>query len=231
MDSALRTISVPFRRATNSLSTDRASFLPLMLADLAPEITTGLPSFDLVRATLAKHLGNPADESVRAGVWSGLRAAGADLAALSRTELQSPVANAGRELVQVVATSGFHDRVVSESDLKRAEAAAAKGGPGLLAAMLLTPAWQWPAAPALATVPHGLWGDYAAWLSAAPQGFAAPGDADKYAGHILRRLEDLLAATERNVQAPASRAALDAYVRSTSAIPLYFHAGNLRRHA
>jgi predicted O-linked N-acetylglucosamine transferase (SPINDLY family)/glycosyltransferase involved in cell wall biosynthesis len=202
-----------------------------MLADFAPETLAGPPSFGRVRAMLAKHQDAPADEAVRAELQTALRAASAELAALPRANLQSPAVQAGRELVQAVSISGIHDRAMEPSDLPRAEAAAAKGGPGLLAAMLLVPAWQWPDAPALATVPHGLWGDYTAWLFAAPQGFAATGDADKYAAHILRRLEDLLAATERNAQAPASRAALEAYVRCASGIPLYFYAGNLRRHA
>jgi len=202
-----------------------------MPADLATEITTGLPSFGLVRAALAKHLEQPADDSVRTEFLTALRAASADLAALPRTELETPLALAGRELVQAVALSGAHDRAVDDADLKRAETAAAKGGPGLLAAMLLVPAWQWLEAPALATLPHAIWGDYAAWLFAPPQGFSASGDADRYAAHILRRLEDLLAATERNAQAPASRAAFEAYVRVGSGIPLYFHSGNLRRHA
>ena len=230
MDSALRMFTAPFRRATNSPSTDRASYGPLMLADVT-ETTTALPSFERVRAALARHQEQPADEPVRAELWASLRAASADLMALPRTELQTPVTLAARELVQAVASSGAHDRAVEANDLKRAEAAAAKGGPGLLGALLLTPAWQWPSAPPLAAVPHGLWGEYVAWLFAAPQGFSAIGDADTYAAHILRRLEELVAATERNAQAPASRAALEAYSRWGSGIPLYFHAGNLRRHA
>ncbi len=189
------------------------------------------PAFAGVRAALSAYQEHPADEHVEAQLGAALRAASAELASLPRTDLQSPAVLAGRELVLAVSASGAHDRAAVPADLQQAEAHAARGGPGILAAMLLVPAWQWPGAPALAAVPHGLWGDYTAWLFAAPQGFSEVGDADSYAAHILARLEELHAALERNARAPASRAALEAYVRHASGIPLYFHAGNLRRHA
>ena len=203
-----------------------------MLADLRPELDEAVPpAFGRVRAALAAYQEQPADPAARFELRAALAAAGAILAALPRTDLHGPVARAGRDLVRLVSASGVHDDAVAAGTLEAASAAAAKGGPGLLAAMFLVPAWQWRAAPTLGVVPHGLWGDYTAWLFSAPQGFSGVGDADTYAAHIGRRLEEFLAAVERNPKAPASRAALDAYVRHASGIPLYFHAGNLRRLA
>ncbi|MEO6875486.1 MAG: glycosyltransferase [Opitutaceae bacterium] len=198
---------------------------------LADTFTDTPLSLGLVRAALAAYQADPGEEDLRAELQAALRTASADLAAMPRADLQSPAVTAARDLLLTVSASGAHDRAVEAADLQQAEVAAAKGGPGLLAAMLVTPAWQWPAAPALANTPHGLWGAYTAWLFAVPQGFSAIGDADKYAAHILLRLEEMVTSLERNSTAPAARAALDAYTRHASGIPLYFHAGNLRRHA
>jgi protein O-GlcNAc transferase len=80
-------------------------------------------------------------------------------------------------------------------------------------------------------VPDELWGDYTAWLFAPVQGFCAPGQAERFAAHTLRRLEDLVAWTDRNLGSRTVRIALDAYLNTASCIPLYFAEGSLRQHA
>lgn len=155
------------------------------------------------------------------------------IAHLPKKQLKTAVADDIRALIKTVSESGIQDSPTSPADLELAKKLAAEfpGGPGLLAAMLLTSAWQWPEAPALNRVPDELWGDYAAWLFAPVQGFCAPGQAEKYAAHTLRRLEELVAWTDRNLGSTTVRAALDAYVETASCIPLYFVEGSLRAHA
>jgi len=192
---------------------------------------TALASATRARAALAAHLEHPAAAAGLTALRAALHAAAAEIAAFPRSDVAAPAVTAARELVRTVSLSGVHDAAVAAGDLAWCTGAAPKGWPGLLASMLLAPAWQWPAAPALADTPHWFWGDYTAWIFATVQGFAAPGDADAYAAHTLRRLEEWVATIERNHRAPAARAALESYARHASGIPLYFYRGNLRRHA
>ncbi|MDB6093959.1 MAG: hypothetical protein JWM32_1521 [Verrucomicrobia bacterium] len=189
------------------------------------------PSFEGVRVALAGFLEKPANDSSALLLREALHAAAMDVAALPRAEIKTSVVEAARDLIRTVSASGVHDATVASETFKEAAALAEKGWAGLMGAMVLAPAWQWTDAPRLGSLAHWLWGDYTAWLFSAPQGFCAVGDADKYARHILDRLEELNQLVERNHRAPAARAALDAYARHASGIPLYFHAGNLVRHA
>lgn len=189
------------------------------------------PSFDRVRASLAAFLEKPAEAAREQELRRAQQAAAAELVALPRSDVKTPAVEAGRDLVRALSASGVHDSSATPEFLAAAAAAGARGGPGLLAAMLLVPAWQWPEAPKLASLPHWIWPDYVGWLLSAPQGFCGVGDADRYAAHVLARLEELVATIERNHRAPAARTALDAYARGASQIPLYFQAGNLLRHA
>lgn len=203
-----------------------------MPADVLPPPPGILPpSFAHAKSALAAAQEHPSAPAVAAALSSALRAAAADLAALPAADPRTPAVGPARELLRAVAAAGVHDAAVPPEDLATAGRTAPRGWPGLLAAMLLTPAWQWPEAPTLSAVPHWLWGDYTAWMFSPVQGFAATGDADRFAAHTLRRLEEWTLTLERNHRAPAARAALEAYARHGSGIPLYFHAGNLRRHA
>jgi glycosyltransferase involved in cell wall biosynthesis len=138
--------------------------------------------------------------------------------------------NDARDLVREITASGAHDRRLAEGELKQLAAFAQKGWQGLLAAMLLAPAWQWSDAPSLVSVPDWLRADYVAWLFAAPQGFCERGDAELYAAHTLKRLEELVRWVNRGPGANAEAEVLAVFSR-TSVIPLYFAEGSLRKHA
>ena len=197
-----------------------------------------LPDSPVVRETTARahealreFQAHPGDEARDREMRAALRAAAAECAALSRTEPTAPAAQSARELAQAVAAAGVHDFPSDPADLEWASGVAAKGWPGLLAAMLVVPAWRCPWAPELSDVTLHFWGEYTAWMFRPVQGFTAVGDADAFAAHTLRRLEQWVAALQRNPHTPSARAAFEAYARHGSGIPLYFHAGNLRRHA
>lgn len=181
---------------------------------------------------LAAYGEHPADAAVLAELRQTCHAAAAAIAELHPGKKQGEEVDAVRTLLKAVAASGVWDRPVDGEDLTMAgEFAEEKTWPGLLAAMLLVPAWQWPGAPALAVVPLWLWADYVAYLFHVPQGFCAVGHAESYAAHNLRRLEELVRMAEPARGSAAVRDALNAYAQTANTIPLYFAPGSLRRHA
>ncbi|MBI2815141.1 MAG: tetratricopeptide repeat protein [Opitutae bacterium] len=181
---------------------------------------------------LAASREQPADPAVTAELRQTCHAAAAAIAELDPGRKQGAELDAVRALLTAVAASGVSDRPVSHEEITLAgEFAGEKGWPGLLAAMLLAPAAQWTSAPALADVPRWLWADYVSYLFHVPQGFCAVGQAEAYAAHGLRRLEELVRIAEPARGATAVRAALHAYAQTANSIPLYFAPGSLRRHA
>lgn len=166
--------------------------------------------------------------------WAALREArrtlAQSLATLPRLQADATTLKPVLELQLKLAASGALDHEVPAEDCAFAAELAPQGITGLLGAMLLTPAWQWPAAPAYTAVPEVLWSAYTAWLFQVPQGFCALGQADAYAAHYLRRLEefDRLVAAQRSGK--SVRAALGIFATINNSIPLYFTEGSLRRH-
>ena len=187
---------------------------------------------DPLKLCLAAYAEHPADAAVSAELRQICHATAAAIAELNPGQKQGVELDAVRALIKAVAISGLSDRPVNSEDLTMAgEFAADKAWPGLLAAMLLVPAAQWPDAPALADVPRWLWPDYVGYLFHAPQGFCAVGQAEAYAEHYLRRLEELVRVAEPARGSTAVRAALHVFAQTGSSIPLYFASGSLRRHA
>lgn len=184
-----------------------------------------------VRMALGDYQAQPGDADTWTQLTEALGAASAMVARLPRKETQSAIVEDVRQLVRDVTASGAHDRPVAADDLARATSMARKGWQGMLGAMLLTPAWQWASAPLLLDAPSWLLGDYIAWLFAAPQGFCALGDAEKYAAHTLQRLEELVRWVNRSPGIQVETDVLTAYATKSSGIPLYFAEGSLRRHA
>lgn len=184
-----------------------------------------------LRSALGRHLDQPADQGLWLQLLGARRAAAQAISRLPKRSKDSADVASARKLVRDIAAAGILDAPADAAERELADDFLPLGWPGLLAAMTLLPAWQWHNAPAFQSVPDWLWGDYAAWLFAAPQGFAAPGQAERYAAHILRRSEELLAWVYRNRGSAAVREALAAYTVTASHIPLYFNSGNLRPHA
>jgi glycosyltransferase involved in cell wall biosynthesis len=181
---------------------------------------------------LAAYGERPADATVWADLQTARHAAAAAIAGLNPKQKEDETLAAVRVLLQAVAASGAFDEPVGREDLALAAShTREKSWPGLLAAMLLVPAWQWPAAPDFAAVPRWLWADYVAYVFHTPQGFCSAGQTETYAAHYLRRLEEFvrLAGPARG-DAPV-RASLLEYLQVANSIPLYFSCGSLRRYA
>lgn len=188
-------------------------------------------AFNQLRAALSNYLDQPGDGIRWQQLLVARRVAGAAMLKLPRKEISAPWVEDARRLVREVSSSGMHDRAVIAEDIALVGTVAQKGWQGLLTAMLLTPAWQWPDAPLLLSVPEWLHTDYVTWLFAPSQGFSAIGDAETYANHMLHRLEELVRWVGRCPGALAEAEVLSAYVRCSSVIPLYFCTDSLRRHA
>lgn len=190
------------------------------------------PSFLLepARTAVAAYTANPGGEVERrelAGVRARVASAIAGLPSAQRTGREF---EATREILKLFTASGAADYAVSGDDLARADEYRQRGWPGLLAAMLIVPSWQWAHAPRLDDVPVWLWEDYTRYLFAVPQGFTSVGQAEMYAAHILQRLEQLSRVASANRGSSAVRAALSAYVVIGNCIPLYFANDSLRKH-
>jgi len=196
-----------------------------------PSGLNAIDTFSALRMSLAAYLETPASSELWAQLIADRRFASTAILRLPRKETSSLQAGDARALVQEMSASGVHDRAVNAEDLALANALASKGWQGLLAAMLLVPAWQWPDAPVLVSVPEWLRADCVAWLFAAPQGFSEPGHAELYAAYTLKRLEELVRWINRHPGAAAEEEVLQAYARHASVIPLYFCEGHLKRHA
>ena len=184
-----------------------------------------------VRIVLYDYQANPGDLETVQKLTSAIREASAMISRLARKEPHSPLAEDARQLAREVWASGVQDRRADAQDLLKADSLGPKGWHGLLAAMLLTPAWQWENAPLLMSVPEVLRADYVKWLFVAPQGFSEVGDAELYANFTLQRLEELLRWVNRCPGVEAETEVLAAYATTSSVIPLYFSEGSLRRHA
>lgn len=202
---------------------------PTRFVPPAPAAGEGLLAVvEVARAALARYVAEPANNV--SGLQGALRAASATIAACPAKEFSGENLRAVRELVAAVRASGIHDAPVSDDALRQAQTCGSRGEAGLFAAMLFAPSWQWTGAPSLADVPEALVPDYTAWLVAAPQGFVTRGQAALYAERYLQRLEDILRFARAKPGVSLGRAALAAYLKHGSCIPLYFCTDSLRRH-
>lgn len=152
--------------------------------------------------------------------WADLRAALREVSlacvAWPRAQAKAPFVGEAATLLRAAAAAGAMEVDLSAGDVAAARAALPQGWSGLLAAMFLVPAWELPETPRLDDVPAWLWGDYVAWLFAAPRQFASAERAATIAAQQLPRLEELNSWLQRNAGAAAVRAAGDALVTALS---------------
>ena len=208
--------------------------MPTATAPLRSPAADSLPKLSSVietaQSALADYAERPGDPKVWQALLSARRSAAKAIAGLPPAQKSGQDFAAALELLREFSTSGAADCGAAGEDLALVQSYARHGWPGLLAAMLLVPAWQWPESPRLDDVPTWLWPVFAAYIFYAPNGFCVPGHADAYAAHYLRRLTELARLAERNRGSAAVRAVLTLYCGCGSCVPLYLSADSLRRH-
>ena len=206
-----------------------STFLSPPPADRPPSASLAA-TLETCRLALALHAEAPDQPELWTKLQQARREAASAIVLLARDGCDAGEVKAIVELQRKLAAAGAYDPVVTAADLALVEQVLPSGPLGLLAAMLLVPAAQWPAAPELKKVPPAHWSAYAAWLFHAPQGFCALGQAEAYGAHYLRRLEELARLVAASPAAPHVRNALNAFVATNNCIPLYFSTDSLRRH-
>ncbi len=186
-------------------------------------------ALDACRSSLTGSTQAPAAGSNVSALSQRRRLLARAVASLPRRQVDSAVLGPVLELQRKLAAGGACDALVASDDLALAQEFREQGVAGLIAAMLLVPAWQLPAAPALDDVPSWLWGDYAAWLFFSPA--AVPAQTAPFSAHWLRQLAALERWVQRNPGSAAVQAALEAYLRAPLNSDLFAAAGDRRRQA
>ncbi|MBI5767159.1 MAG: hypothetical protein HZA93_05140 [Verrucomicrobia bacterium] len=185
---------------------------------------------DALEASLAEVTGSPITPESLARHVRFRRAAAKFVAGLSKRDARGPAVARVTDLAKrLLAAPAIYDRAIDTEDAHWLETASDGKWPALLGAMLLAPAWQWPKAPLFGAVPDWLWADYAAWIFTPPRQCHQTGDADRYAAHVARHLDELNRWLKRNPGSPVVRAAAGAYVRVSSVIPMRCAEGDRRR--
>ena len=189
------------------------------------------PVFDDLRRALAGYLDVPGEPERWSRLMTVRRLASAAIARWPRKHSQTSHVHGVHELVREMSKSGVHDHLAAAEDLTQASEYARKGWQGMLAAMLLVPAWQWPEAPLLMEVPVWLRPDYVRWLFAAPQNFTGVGQAKSYAAFQLYRLEEMERWMKRGPAEEEELKVLGAYASHCSLSQAACGWGDLRRPA
>ncbi|WP_175414799.1 tetratricopeptide repeat protein [Nibricoccus aquaticus] len=197
-------------------------------------ITTALPLpaslVDEAKRVFALYTENPGDAVVWQQVQAFRRTAAAAISNLPVAVKTGDQVEAADQLLNLFYQAGVAEQVPEAEDLELARNYAGKNWPGLLAAMLLVPSWEWPQAPRYDDVPSWMWPAFTVYVFHTPQAFSAVGQAEKYAAHHLKRLEELARWGAANRGSAAVKASLDVYTRRNNCIPLYFSTGSLKRH-
>ena len=182
------------------------------------------------RRVLAAYAEQPDDTAIWRELLNVRREIAAIIVDLPVAQKTGPLVEEVFNSLHLFEESGAADQPTTAEDLALVETYRKRNWPGLLASMLLVPAWQRPTAPVLDDVQPWLWAEYTRWLFYTPKIFAAPGQASAYAAHYLKRLEELASWGSRNRGSAAVRDALQAFGKHANSAFLSSDAGSLRRH-
>lgn len=150
------------------------------------------------------------------------RALADQLVSMSRQQLREELADQLTEMLNALLDCGAYDRQVTHEEVAQAESAIAGSWQGLVAAMVLVPAWALNSTPLLSDIPKPFWGAYARWVFAAPARFCTQSDRAKFASHLAGHLEELNRWQSRNPAAGAVAAAVNGYMRAGALLPALF---------
>ena len=149
-----------------------------------------------------------------AGLESALRALAREIASVARPNRNDPWVTEVQGVAETLLRLGGYDAPVDAATTTLARSWVVRSWSGVLAAMLVAPAWQVPEAPVLDDVPDWLWRMYAAWLFQTPTRFAGP-SGDALALHHARHLRALERWSSRNAGSASLRAAVTGFLAGT----------------
>lgn len=198
---------------------DRVQVLSMSVND--SDVTAAL---DSLRSAIVARQTRPATPDSAQLLVVARRVAAQAVSRLSGRDARQPAVSRALEAISSMRTAGADTESADPADLTLANSLVTQGWPGVLAAMLLAPAHQCPAAPLLEKIPDWLWGDYTAWLFA---------DTISQRGQpgLLEQLEELHRWLERNPGSAAVRAAAEAWLRSGACVLPFESAKEQRRYA
>ena len=177
---------------------------------------------------LDAYLGAPRTREAWLALVAGLHDAAAAVTRIPCGQVPVSLIERVRVLAKDLNSSDVPGRLAAEDTVQVPEA---KGWPGLLAKMILRPAWACPRLPPMDKAPDWLWADYAAWMMAVPEMFAARGQADRFAAYWESQLNELARWVEANPAAAVVKAGLDRYLAQSAFPTLRLSRLDLRRHA
>ncbi|MBL9208849.1 MAG: tetratricopeptide repeat protein [Opitutaceae bacterium] len=148
------------------------------------------------------------------GLQAALRVLAREIAALARPNRNDPWVAEVQGVVETLLRLGGYDAPVEAPTATLARSWVVRSWSGVLAAMLVAPAWQVPEAPVLDDVPDWLWRMYSAWLFQTPTRFAGP-SGDTLALHHARHLRALERWSARNAGSASLRAAVAGFLAGT----------------
>ena len=180
---------------------------------------------------LAASVAEPADSLLRTRYEQSRRGLAVDISTWPKRDRSGGIWADIQARLGRMGASGAQDYPLSPEDQGVLAGFNLKDWPGLVAMMVLAPAWRCSQPPLFAQVPESWWSSYSVWLFTPPKGFNAPGDAELYAQHIYRHLKDLDMWVQNNLGSVPVRAAVKAYINLGTSVQLYFSAGHLRAHA
>ena len=187
------------------------------LASLLPSCTAALAAWNR----------QPHDDEACGTARAAARLAAAAVSALPKVLREGELVEAARNLVHLFLHSGRHDWPTDTGDLALAGQLRRQGWPGLLAAMILAPAWEARPAFHYDEVPLWLWPELTDYLFATPRRPWIAAGTEARAAHLRRSLEMLGQLAQANRGSAAVQGALQAYRRQAGAEVLALSAAPL----
>jgi predicted O-linked N-acetylglucosamine transferase (SPINDLY family) len=184
-----------------------------------------------VRRVLAALREKPASDALVKELRGYIRTTAQGVAAMRTGDKAGSLVREAFALISECREAGFSDWPVPSEEVVLADQLRNKGWPGLVASMLLVPAWQSPKALPIDDVPSWMWGEYTKWALSIPQRFVFVGQAEEAASRYTKHLEVIASWGARNRGSATVKQALNAFLESGSPAVLLQAPGSLRRLA
>lgn len=179
------------------------------------------------RNALDHYLGDPSSIGSWLDWMEAIRAAAAAVASEPRRQDSPPWWEDASALILAILGTGVHERLAAEDT---EPVPCAKSRHGLIARMLLRPAWEGSFPPDLDSAPEWMRETFGKWLFAPVGLFSASGQVDGYARYRERLLGDLTRWAAANPGSAVVQFALRLNQDQEDAFALRMSAGDLRKH-